>query len=126
MAITEQDLELPASPASVREARHFVVGALEALGAGRQREVAALLTSELVTNAIVHAGGAVRVRIRNDTNVVRVAVRDSSVTPPTPRTSGDRAVTGRGLGLVEKLASRWGTDVSSDGSGKEVWFELRF
>lgn len=125
MAITEQDLELPALPASVRDARHFVARALDGLGAGHLCEVAALLTSELVTNAIVHAGGTVRVRVTAADDVVRIGVRDTSATLPKPRLSGDQAVTGRGLGLIDQLADEWGTDVAHDHSGKEVWFELR-
>jgi anti-sigma regulatory factor (Ser/Thr protein kinase) len=102
-----------------------VIRALEGVGAAAVREVAILLTSELVTNAIVHVGGGVELRVNGDAGVVRITVRDSSPTPPKPRTSDDRAVTGRGLGLVEQLAARWGTDLTTSPRGKEVWFELR-
>jgi anti-sigma regulatory factor (Ser/Thr protein kinase) len=125
MAITERDLELPAAPASVRDARRFVHAALGALDADAVTEVASLLTSELVTNAIVHAGGTVVLRVTGSDHVVRIGVRDESDDRPQPRASSDSAQTGRGLGLVDRLAERWGVDAVAEGPGKEVWFELR-
>ena len=123
MAKTHDDLQLPSAPTSVGEARRFVAASLDGLGARDVHEVAALLTSELVTNAIVHVGGAIRIRVTGGAGTVRVAVEDTSATRPLPRQAGDRAVTGRGLNLVEQLAERWGVD-DIDG-GKVVWFELR-
>ena len=123
MAKTHDDLQLPSAPSSVGEARRFVAAALDALGAHGVQEVAALLTSELVTNAVVHAGGAIRIRVAGGASTVRIAVEDTSPAKPQPREAGDRAVTGRGLNLVDQLAVRWGVD-DVDG-GKVVWFELR-
>ncbi|MDQ3384829.1 MAG: ATP-binding protein [Actinomycetota bacterium] len=123
MARTHDDLQLPSAPTSVGEARRFVAAALDALGAHGVQEVAALLTSELVTNAVVHVGGAIRIRVTGGAGTVRIAVEDASPAKPQPREAGDRAVTGRGLNLVEQLAERWGVD-DVDG-GKVVWFELR-
>jgi anti-sigma regulatory factor (Ser/Thr protein kinase) len=125
MAISEHDLELPAVPASVRDARRFVQASLAGHGDEPVVEVASLLTSELVTNAIVHAGGPVSIRVSGDCDHLRVDVRDPSTARPHRRRSTDSALTGRGLGLVERLAARWGADLSADGSGKVVWFELR-
>lgn len=125
MAITEQVLELPALPASVRDARRFVIKVLDDLDAGALVEVAALLTSELVTNAIVHAGGGVQLRVARHDRLVRIGVRDGSQSRPEPRHSDEKAVTGRGLGLIDRLADRWGADLTDRPSGKEVWFELR-
>lgn len=122
MAKTNDDLQLPSAPTSVGEARRFVASALEELDAGAASEVAALLTSEIVTNAVVHAGGDIRIRVVGGTDTVRISVEDTSPEKPAPREAGDRAVTGRGLNLVEHLASGWGVD-DVDG-GKVVWFEL--
>jgi anti-sigma regulatory factor (Ser/Thr protein kinase) len=125
MAITEQHVELPSLPGSVRDARRFVSDALAKVGAGSLIEVASLLTSELVTNAIVHAGGPVLVRVSKAHHTVRVAVRDRSSARPRRRQSAESSLTGRGLGLVDRLAERWGADTETDGPGKVVWFELR-
>ena len=123
MAKTNDDLQLPSAPTSVGEARRFVGAALHELGAVAVAEVAALLTSELVTNAVVHAGGAIHVRVAGSADTVRVAVEDTSPVHPQPREAGERAVTGRGLNLVEHLALRWGVEPLD--AGKVVWFELQ-
>ena len=124
MAKTHDDLQLPSAPTSVGEARRFVAAALDGLGARGVHEVAALLTSELVTNAVVHVGGTIRIRVTGGAGTVRVGVEDTSPAKPQPREAGDRAVTGRGLNLVEQLAARWGVDDVDGGGGKVVWFEL--
>ncbi|MEX2658918.1 MAG: ATP-binding protein [Acidimicrobiales bacterium] len=124
MPASEQDMELPAAPASVGSARRFVGGLLEDFDATSVSDVASLLTSELVTNAIVHAGGRVRIRVTCEEGIVRVSVEDSSNARPYRRRATEAAVTGRGLTLVEELASSWGVDPLLDGRGKSVWFEL--
>lgn len=96
--------------------------------------VAALLTSELVTNAVIHPrqpeSGGVRLRITTSANRVRVEVfdRGPGFDPERPRRrEPDRG--GRGLLLVDQLASRWGARHVEDGAhdderGFAVWFEL--
>ena len=82
-----------------------------------------LLTSELVTNAIVHAKTDVEVTItRNDSHTITVAVRDSSRSQPRPHRHPDDAATGRGLGILDALAASW--DVVSGADGKTVSFTL--
>lgn len=109
-------------PESVRDARRFVVRTLA--DTGSVADDAALLVSELATNAVIHAGSAYTVTVRRDGHVVRVEVADAS--PASARrchysaTSG----TGRGLGMVEDLASGWGVEELDSGDGKVVWFEL--
>jgi len=116
------DLE-PVAP-SVGLARAFV-GRL--LGDLRQDDVdvAVLLTSELVTNAILHTRTPIQVGVMTDDDRVLVCVgdrlADSSPLVPHPP-SGDRPG-GRGLALVNDLAETWGS-TSYDG-GKTVWFVLR-
>ncbi|MFG2890940.1 ATP-binding protein [Streptomyces sp. NPDC048248] len=90
-------------------------------GSGELEEVATLLTSELVTNALVHAkGGAVVTATLTDR--LRVEVRDFVSRRPEPRAPTTDGTSGRGLMLVRSLADAWG--IRSHGVGKSVWFEL--
>ena len=123
MATTQHDLVLPATPASVGQARRFVAGALAEIGAGALHEVAGLLASEVVTNAVVHAGGTIRVRVSTGDGTIRIGVEDTSTSHPVPRQASDGDRSGRGLALVTDLSERWGVEDLED--GKEVWFELR-
>lgn len=87
-----------------------------------------LAVTELVTNALVHADSEVEVRLREYADRLRVDVRDSDPRPPlpTPVLASGEADTesehGRGLLIVDALASSWGN--SPSGRGKSVWFEL--
>ena len=123
MAVSDHDLQLPPARASVGEARRYVAARLAELDAAPVTEVATLLTSELVTNAIVHAGGCVRLRVSVDGSTVRVTVEDPSQERPRVRRTTSDAVTGRGLALVAAMSDRWGVDDLDD--GKAVWFELQ-
>jgi hypothetical protein len=76
----------------------------------------------LVTNAIVHARTPVEVRVSVTDTVLRADVSDGSQTLPAPRRPIGLAGTGRGLELLEQIATRWG--VLSTDSGKTIWFEL--
>ena len=87
-------------------------------------DAASLLVSELVTNAIVHARTDVELRLMADDRMLRAEVSDGNPTFPSPRRPMGLAGTGRGLLLMDDLASRWG--VSPTGAGKTVWFELTF
>jgi anti-sigma regulatory factor (Ser/Thr protein kinase) len=119
---------LPYTPSSVAEARHRLVSDLAA--AGIYEPVAgdaALVVTELLSNAIRHAaplpGAQVRVTWTLDHDAVRVAVSDAGdgplphVTEPAPGAPG-----GRGLGIVETLADRWG--VLRDNGETTVWAQL--
>jgi anti-sigma regulatory factor (Ser/Thr protein kinase) len=90
-------------------------------------DVARLLTSELVTNAVRHGDAPVWLGVRCDAEVLRVEVGDSSPVlpdapagPPEPAADG-----GRGLLIVAELAKDWGATPAADRPGKTVWFELR-
>ncbi|MFJ9852747.1 ATP-binding protein [Streptomyces sp. NPDC101150] len=90
-------------------------------GSGEVEEVATLLTSELVTNALIHAeGGAVVTATVGDR--LRVEVRDFVSGRPEPKAPTTEGTSGRGLVLVRSLADAWG--IRSHGVGKSVWFEL--
>lgn len=109
-------------PSSARTAREHVTGVLEAVPLPDLVDTAALLVSEVVTNAVLHAGTEIELSCRVDRGAVCVEVRDRSAVAPTPRHYDAGAMTGRGLGMVELLADRWGVDADED--GKTVWFEV--
>jgi anti-sigma regulatory factor (Ser/Thr protein kinase) len=115
-------MTLGPQPASVREARRYVGAQLADAGFDGATFVAELLVSELVTNALLHARTTMQVSVEPQGDLVRIAVADGSALVPQRRAHSVESGTGRGLLLVEKMASRWGVD-SSD-AGKVVWFEL--
>jgi len=89
-------------------------------------DTAALLVTELVSNAVAHANGSSLWLTVDETitNVLHVAVRDGSqVIPPHSRQTPDvRRKGGRGLFMVDALSTRWGCEPLR--TGKRVWFEL--
>lgn len=116
-------MKLQRDPTSAAVARRFVG---RALAEGRWDEgddVVVLLANELVTNAILHTGSDFDVVVDVDAGRVRVEVRDGSTHRPTRHDRGPRSTSGRGLALVEALASAWGVE-RIPGDGKAVWFEV--
>lgn len=83
----------------------------------------ALVVSELVTNAVVHAGSGARLCAEVHDGRLRLEVDDASPTPPAMR-DGSVRVGGYGLRLVAALADDWGWTTTS--CGKQVWSEHRF
>ncbi len=113
---------------SVATARAFVRDTLQGWGHGDIIDDAVVLTSELVTNAVVHAGTAADVLcLRTDTGV-RIEVADRYPEREVPVQSSGQALAhpdregGRGLLLCGALATRWGVEYTS--SQKHVWFQL--
>lgn len=107
------------------EARRFVVGALAVAGGEGRFPDAELLVSELVTNVVVHTPCAqVGVDVSTDARAdsLRVAVRDSDPAPPQPQEPEPGRPGGRGLRIVDAVASAWGCERLD--RGKEVWFVL--
>lgn len=117
-------IELGASLRSPRRARRFVRARLESHGiTSAVADSAELLVSELVTNVIVHAENAMSVSVAVTDSVVTIAVNDGDAMIPRSGLHADSLDEGgRGLALVDQLASRWGADLQPD--GKRVWFEL--
>jgi anti-sigma regulatory factor (Ser/Thr protein kinase) len=112
------------SDRSPGQARRFVTDCLVAWGRRDLIDDAALIATELATNAVLHARtGFTLVITRQPEGTIRIAVRDNSLMPPRPRRAGPLDRSGRGLSLVEALASAWGTDPLAD--GKVVWADLR-
>ena len=112
-------------PASVGAARRFVRNVLHQWGSPEVADVATLLTSELATNALMHAGSPFRVTIRDTAAGVRVAVHDRSPALPHVKGFGTDAAVGRGLPLLDDLCSAWGVAAGGrDYEAKSVWFHL--
>lgn len=113
-------LTLPPSPEAPSHARRM----LRDVCAGEEilYDDAALLVTELVSNAVKHAGTDVVVRACLSGAVLRLEVLDGSRRPVRARVAEHSEEGGRGLILVDALADRWGVDAHSD--GKEVWAEL--
>ena len=119
---TARSQRLPPVPQSVREARRFLESALPRTDSDTLY-TAQLLTSELVTNAVLHAGTGIEVRAWEANGRVHVRVSDEMATRlPIPHEHGPEAGTGRGLRMVEHLSAACGVEVSP--GGKTVWFEL--
>lgn len=112
----------PASPTTPREARHFVLDTLQDWGYGGAADLAALLVTELTTNAVLHARSELDVVVSTVEGGIRVAVADRSRVVPSPRRHSLDSATGRGLQLVADLSRSWGIDRRSD--GKWIWFEV--
>jgi serine/threonine-protein kinase RsbW len=119
-------LTIPGRPEHVREARAFVAKALGDLRTGLDDAV--LLTSELVTNAVMHsasrcAGGTITVQITESADGVRIEVADEGSDLSAPAVRGDvYASDGHGLFLVQTLSDQWG--YLRDENGTTVWFWL--
>ncbi|GGT03303.1 SpoIIE family protein phosphatase [Streptomyces chromofuscus] len=112
----------------VRAARTFVHDHLDSWGLQDLSDSLELVVSEVVTNALIHAGSDVDVRLRAFADHVRLEVRDSDSNPPIPSplslTEEENAETehGRGLLIVEALVEEWNS--SPNGLGKTVSLNL--
>jgi anti-anti-sigma factor len=121
------ELSLAATEAAPAAARLYVRDVLRywqlALPGDEVIYVAELLADELVTNAVVHARTPLRLRLELRGDLLHVAVRDGSPRLLRPVLDGPELEGGRGLGLVERLATAWGVRQHPD--GKTVWCTLR-
>jgi anti-sigma regulatory factor (Ser/Thr protein kinase) len=115
---------LPADPRSVATARRVITTACGLAGQSAERcDQMVLLTSELVTNAVLYGRSTVRLIVTWTGIGMRVEVGDDNARAPVVRVSDPSAIDGRGMTLVNELADEWG--VAHDGTGKRVWFEMR-
>ncbi len=111
-------------PASAGAARRFVRDVLMTRRVGdRVVETVELLTSELVTNAVIHARSPAELLVSVGDGVVRIEVSDDDATPPTRRALDLQSASGRGIAIVAELAAEWGVEQVPD-DGKRVWFEV--
>ncbi|MFF5080764.1 SpoIIE family protein phosphatase [Actinoplanes sp. NPDC000266] len=124
-------VRLPNDRRTPAAARALVRSVLEEAGLDSLLNEALLLTTELSTNAVVHANTELDIEVRADETGLTVTVTDFAPGPVEqlavgPRNEsvdiGEVAERGRGLLLVDHFASRWGT--VHEGTGKGVWFRL--
>jgi anti-sigma regulatory factor (Ser/Thr protein kinase) len=115
-------LLLTSDPVGVRVARRFVRSLVHSVLTDEQVATAELLTSELVTNAVLHGRGEPVLAVDVCASCVRIAVHDETPVVPVVRDPDPLAASGRGMQLVQSLSARWGVD--PDAQGKDVWFEL--
>ena len=106
---------LPPEAASAGRARCLVADVLAEAGLDELADVAMLLVSETVTNAVLHAATEVELTVVAEAGRLRVEVHDGSSVLPGIRHYDDEATTGRGVGLVEMLAVSWGVEPRPDG-----------
>ncbi|WP_051752333.1 ATP-binding protein [Streptosporangium amethystogenes] len=123
-------VELPAEATSVPRARHYVRELLAGSACARTDD-ALLLVSELVTNAVCHSdsgrvpGGRIIVAVARHNGTLHCDVIDAGSAGHTPRLHTEVDFTsdgGRGLWLVQELATAWGWNETA--TGRVVWFQL--
>ena len=113
---------LPSTPYSVQMARFYIRAALAYHDLGDFTEDAEMVTSELVTNAIKHAGAltfGLEVMCLAGSGAVAVIVSDPSPLPPVRRDPAEDTENGRGLNMVAALSARWGW--RQEAPGKAVY-----
>ncbi|MFD0142693.1 MULTISPECIES: SpoIIE family protein phosphatase [unclassified Streptomyces] len=112
--------ELPADPAVVARARVMAARQLTAWGLDELAFTTELVVSELVTNAIRHATGPIRLRLILERTLI-CEVFDASSTSPHLRHARTTDEGGRGLFLISQFTRRWGTRYTAE--GKVIWAE---
>jgi hypothetical protein len=119
-------IDLPPDAASVREARSFVTDRLAHWGCEAVSELAALLTSELATNVVLHAHTPYAVVLTRTLGGARIDVLDKSDDAPALQGHDIAAPTGRGLAIVACMASQWGATPPEElvGFAKGVRFSV--
>ncbi len=120
---TQVSLGLPKKLTSVHLARRFVAERLQEWGLESLQDDALLVTSELAANAVTHAESDCEIRLTLSAASLRIDVGDRGVGTPEPQPHSATEEHGRGLVLVDAVASAWGLD-AQPGAGKVVWAEL--
>ncbi len=100
-------------------ARRFLVQLLEVWDLQGLEYDASVVLSELVTNAVLHARTDVHLRVSSTGRILSLEVSDGSPKLPMAKRANPRAATGKGLVLIDALATAWG--VRREASGKTIW-----
>ncbi|MEU8893266.1 ATP-binding protein [Streptomyces sp. NPDC048442] len=124
----EYSLYIPHDPRAVTVSRHTLRLILALHGLAYLSDLAELLATELIGNAVRHTKGPAALRVRRTGNILRIGAWDADPTPPAPplRTATEDAEEGRGLALVRTCSDEWGWHplTSTGDGGKYVWCEL--
>ncbi|HEX3956625.1 MAG TPA: ATP-binding protein [Trebonia sp.] len=129
-AIREQSVSccLGRAPAEVSHAREQTRKALFGWGLEGHTELAEIIVSELVTNAICHGEGPVRARISHGDNHLHVQVHDDGPGRPVRRQAATEDESGRGLAVIDGLIDMYGGSLSviddGAGTGKTVYVAI--
>lgn len=125
----QQQMLIEPDFAAIAPARRWASNHLKDAGvAGQTLDILVLLVSEVVTNAVAHAIPPVALLLAVDAQHVRVEVRDCAREVPIVKYPTASATGGRGIALVDMLATRWGVTSFDDDEDrlKSVWFEVEF
>ncbi|WP_084701342.1 ATP-binding protein [Cryptosporangium arvum] len=122
-ARVRRDCAVPADPSASATARRFLQEAAADWDLSPDlTEVAQLVVSELVSNAVEHAGTASTVALELTDETLKISVRDGSTTQPVPRPLDMVSFRGRGLPLIDRVSQHWG--ILDHPDGKTVWATL--
>ncbi|MBF5081980.1 SpoIIE family protein phosphatase [Quadrisphaera sp. INWT6] len=117
------ELDVEGSPGAPGLCRRFLHRQMDLWGVGGDTaDCAAVVLSELVTNAAIHAEGRVRLKLEVDDGRLRISVTDASTGLPRQRQAEEGALGGRGLAIVEAMSEDWGVVMRP--TGKTVWSQL--
>lgn len=130
--VLRSTLPLPVESAAAGVARGFVRDRMAEWASpspeGHFVDDMMLVTSELVTNAVLHGRGPIELSVALDDDIAEVTVTDTGGGHPRLRPGDDAAEHGRGLVLVDALVDDWGVRHAGDGgpdAWTSVWFRLR-
>jgi anti-sigma regulatory factor (Ser/Thr protein kinase) len=118
------ELALPAEPSSAAAARHSLAAYCRDHGVPTQlTDDALLVISELVTNAVLHAGTPTMAWAEYEPGSITVAVVDGSSSLPALLAPSERRESGRGVAIIDELGATWGLIRTS--LGKIIWVNIR-
>ena len=119
----DYELALPPEVGSVAAGRRLVRDALAAWHLEDLIDTAALLTSEVVTNSVLHARTTILLSVRRTSDhIVAISVHDDSPHLPRSRHYSPDATTGRGLELLNRLSDEWHVETGRE--GKTLTFSI--
>jgi anti-sigma regulatory factor (Ser/Thr protein kinase) len=118
---SSEHIHLTPVPSAPREARRFVRATADVLDDDRLHDLL-VLTSELVTNAVLHARTPFEVGVTVTDDAIVICVGDGAKATPQDREQSDRRESGRGIMLVQAMADEWGVLPAETREGKAVWF----